>query len=146
MHFGGQRVPKRSFLGSLFNAIPRLVAKVRMKLPCGRQHRFRGFRTLKSERFLRYFRKGSEGAPERRFLTLFTILGARRGPRRSPFWSSRALFLRSGFSMIFELSDRGRREGSAAGAVPPEFLVSAKNSVAIPSRPAAPLRGVRRIS
>ena len=90
---------------SLFEAIPRLVAKVRMKLPCGRQHRFRGFGRQKSERFKRNFRNGSERAPERRFLTLLTILGARRGARRRSFWSSRALFLLSEIFMIFELSE-----------------------------------------
>ena len=35
--------------------------------------------------------------------------------------------------------------GAGGRGLLPEFLVSAKTSVAIPSRPAAPLRGVRRI-
>ena len=40
--FSDQRGPKRRFLGSHFEAISRLVVKVRMKLPCKREHRFQG--------------------------------------------------------------------------------------------------------
>ncbi len=119
-HFGAERVPKRRFLGSLFGAIPRLVAKVRMKLPCRRQHRFRGFRAPKKRQISPLFPEGFAGAPERRFLALLSILGARRGARRRPFWSSRALFLLSEILMLFELSERGRREGTAAEAEPPD--------------------------
>ena len=93
-------MPKGRFLGSLFGAIPRIVAKVRMKLPDASTV-FDVLGSQNSDRFLRYFRKGFEGAPERRFLTLFTILGARRGARRCPFWSSKALFLLSEILMFF---------------------------------------------
>ena len=39
------------------------------------------------------------------FVTLLTILGARRGLKRIPFWSSRALFSMSDISTIFELKN-----------------------------------------
>ena len=65
-HFGVERVSKRRFLGSLFGAISRLVAKVRMKLPCRRQHRFRAFRAPKKRQISSLFPegvRGSSGAP-----------------------------------------------------------------------------------
>ena len=57
-HFGAGRVPKRRFLGSFFGAISRLAANVRMKLPCRRQHRFRGFRVPKKRQISPLFPEG----------------------------------------------------------------------------------------
>ena len=74
---------------SLFGGISRLVAKVRMKLPRGRQHRFRGFR-LPKQRQISW--KGSEGARGWRFLTLLSILGARRGSKGSRLKLANAFF------------------------------------------------------
>ena len=91
-HFGAERMPERRFFGGLFGAIPRLVAKVRMKLPCRRQHRFRGFRPPKKRQIFRYFLKGSEGARGWSFLTLLSILGARRDPKRKPFEARERFF------------------------------------------------------
>ena len=55
-------------------------------------------------------------------------------------------FLRSEILMLFEMFDgRSRmRVGGRGGA--PLNLSFCKNSVAIPSRPAAPLQGVRRMT
>ena len=74
-HFGAERVPKRRFLGSLFGAIPRLVAKVRMKLPCRRQHRFRGFRAPKKRQISPLFPEGVRGSSGVAFSDAFDGFG-----------------------------------------------------------------------
>ena len=64
-------MPKRKFLGSLFGAIPRLVAKVRMKLPSRWQHRFGGFRAPKKQRISTLFWEGIRGSSRIAFFQAF---------------------------------------------------------------------------
>ena len=114
-HFGVQRDPNRRFSGNHFEAISRVVAKVRMSALVLRGALFlRFWGAKKANQHRRYFRKGFEVAWEWHFSTLLTILGVRRGSKRSPFWSSRALFLMCEISMIFDLKGRGPGEGPAA--------------------------------
>ena len=59
-------LPKKVVFGNLFGAIPRLVAKVRMKLLCRRQQCFRGLRAPKKRQISPLFPEGvraSSGAP-----------------------------------------------------------------------------------
>ena len=132
-------------MGSLFGAISRLVAKVRMKLPCRRQHRFRGFRAPKKRQISPLFPEGvreSSGAP---FSHTFNDFGCPPGSKKEPI-----LELATAFFEVREFDDfraeklRSRSGLGGRGGAPlnPSLL---GNSVAIPSRPAAPLRGVRRI-
>ena len=144
-HFGAKSVPKRRFLGNLFGAISRLVPKVRMKLTCGRQHRFRGFRVPKKRQISPLFPEGvreSSGAP---FSHAFYDFGCPPGSKKKTILELASVFFAvRNFDAFRAL--RGRRRGGAGGrGCAPGILVSAKTSVAIPSRPAAPLRGVRRI-
>ena len=81
-HFGAQRVPKRRFLGSLSGAIPRLVAKVRMKLPCGCQHRFRGFRAPKKRQISSLFLEGVQGSSRAPFSHTFNDFGCPPGCKK----------------------------------------------------------------
>ena len=67
------------------------------------------------------------------------------GVQKGVHFGARELFSRSEILVIFELSGRGAREGPVAEGEPPWNLLEAENAVEIPSRPAAPLRGVRRI-
>ena len=119
MHFGAQRVPKIRFLGFHFNAIPRLVAKMRMKLPCGHQHRFRGFRAPKKRQISPLFPEGVQGSSGMAFSHAFIDFGCPPGSEKEPTLELASVFLLSEILMLFELSGRGRREGMAAGEVPP---------------------------
>ena len=118
MHLDAERVSKRRFLGSLFEAISSLVAKVRMKLPQRRQHRFRGFRAPKQRWISTLFSEGVRGSSGVAFFYAFDDFGCPPGFKREPFWSSRAFFLRSEISMIFELENRGARERPALFRIP----------------------------
>ena len=138
-------MPKRRFLGSLFGAISRLVAKVRMKLPCRRQHRFRGFRAPKKRQISPLFPEGVRGSSGAPFPRAFDDFACPPGCKKELI-----LELVSAFFAVRNFDDfralRARRRGGAGGRggdpLNPSFC---KNSVAIPPRPAAPLRGVRRI-
>ena len=81
-HFGSERVPKRRFLGSLFGAIPRLVAKVRIRLPCGRQHRFGGFRAPKKRQIPPLFPEGFRGSSGAPFSHTFYDFGCPPGSKK----------------------------------------------------------------
>ena len=56
------------FLESLFEAISRLVAKVRMKLLFRREHRFCGFRVPKKRWISALFLEGVRGSSRMAFL------------------------------------------------------------------------------
>ena len=93
MYLGAERVPKRRFLGSFFGAIPRLVAKVRMKLPFRRQHRFRGFRASKKREISPLFMEGvreSSGAP---FSYTFNDFGCPPVLEKKPILELASVFL-----------------------------------------------------
>ncbi len=75
-------MPKKSFLGSLFGAISRLVAKVRMKLPCRRQHRFRGFRAPKKRQISPLFPEGVRGSSGMAFSRAFIDSGCPPGSEK----------------------------------------------------------------
>ena len=144
-HFGAERVPKRRFLGSLFGGISMIVAKVRMKLPCRRQHRFRGFRAPKKRQISPLFPEGVRGSSGAPFSYTFNDFGCPPGCKKEFILELTSAFFAVRFCDAFRAL-RPRRPGGAGGrGLLPEFSVSAKTSVAIPSRPAAPLRGVRRI-
>ena len=63
---------------------------------------FEVLRRQKTDRFLRYFRKGFEGARGWRFLTLLPILGARGDPKRDRFGARKRFFLLSEIWRFFE--------------------------------------------
>ena len=107
-------------MGSFFGAIPRSVAKVRMKLPSRRQHRFGGFRPPKKRQISPLFPEGVRGSSGAPFSHAFTDFGCPPGCKKDAI-----LELASGF---FEVRDfdafRGvRREGPAAEGEPPESFL-----------------------
>ena len=57
-----RKVAHKKVFGNLFGWISRSVAKVRMKLPCRRQHRFRGFRAPKKRQISPLFPEGVRGS------------------------------------------------------------------------------------
>ena len=69
-------------MGSLFGAIPRLVAKVRMKLPWGRQHRFLGFRAPKKRQISPLFPEGVRGSSGMAFSYAFIDFGCLPGSEK----------------------------------------------------------------
>ena len=115
-HFGAKRVPKSTFLGSLFGAIPRLVAKVRMKLPCRRQHRCRGFREPKKRQISPLFPGGVRGSSGPPFSHAFYDFGCPPGSKKEPILELAGVFLLSEILLLFEVFGcRGRRQGFAPG-------------------------------
>ena len=84
MHFGAQRDPKRKCLGNHFEAISRLVVKVRMKLPFGQEHRFRGFRTPKKRWISALFSEGVRGSFGALFSHAFYGFGCPPGSKKEP--------------------------------------------------------------
>ena len=118
---------------------------MRMKLLCRRQHRFQGFRPPKKRQISPLFPEGVRerfGAP---FSYTFNDFGwPPRCKKEATSELATAFFAVRNFDDFRAL--RLRLRGGAGGrGCAPGILVSAKTSVAIPSRPAAPLRGVRRI-
>ena len=69
-------------LGRLFGAISRLAAKVRMKLPCGRQHCFRGSRAPKKRTISPLFPEGVRGSSGAPFSYAFTDFGCPPGCKK----------------------------------------------------------------
>ena len=61
--------------GSHFGAIWRLVAKVRMKLPSGRERRFRGFRASRNRKISILFSEGVLGSSVVAFFHVFCDFG-----------------------------------------------------------------------
>ena len=110
-HFGAERVPKRRFSGSLFGAIPRLVAKERMKLPCGRQHRFRGFRTPKKRQISPLFPEGVRGSSGAPFSHAFYDFGCPPGSKKEPILELASVFFSvRDFAAFRGFGCRGRRQ------------------------------------
>ena len=62
-----------------FRTISRLVANVRMKLPCGRQHRFRGFREPKKRQISSLFPEGVRESSGMAFSHAFDDFGCPPG-------------------------------------------------------------------
>ena len=78
------------------------MAKVRMKLPCGRQHRFRGFREPNKRQISPLFPervRESSGAP---FSHAFYDLGCSPGSNKEPILKLATIFFMSEFFMIFD--------------------------------------------
>jgi hypothetical protein len=101
-------------LGSLFGAISRLVAKVRMKLPCRRQHRFRGFRAPKKRQISPLFPEGVRGSSGMAFSHAFIDFGWPPGSEKEAI-----LELASAFFAVRNFDDfrseKLRRRGGAGG-------------------------------
>ena len=136
------------FLGSLFRAIPRSVAKVRMKLPCRRQHRLRGFRASKKRWISTLFSEGVRGSSGIAFFFAFDDFGCLLGTKMESILElASALFEPRNFDdfLSVRLCDecKGRRQGRCRSEAFLTLLALA-NSAVIPSRPAAP-EGLRRI-
>ena len=87
-------------MGSLFGAISRLVAKVRMKLPCGRQHRFRGFRAPTKRQISPLFPEGVRGSSGVEFSNAFNDFGCPPGSEKEA-----TLELASGFFAVRNFDD-----------------------------------------
>ena len=103
-------------MGSLSEAISRLVAKVRMKLPFKRQHRFRCFRAPKKRKISTLFSEGVRGSSGATFSYAFDDFGCPRVLRKEAI-----LELASAFFVVldFDAFRRVRREGPAAEGEPP---------------------------
>ena len=71
----GPKVPKRRFLGIHFSAISRSVAKMRMKLPCRRQHRLRGFRPPQKRQISTLFSEEVRGSSGIAVFRAFDVFG-----------------------------------------------------------------------
>ena len=93
-------MPKRRFLGSFFFAISRLVAKVRMKLPCIRQYRFRGFRASKKRQISPLFLEGVRGSSGITFSHVFFDFGCPPGSEKEA-----TLELASAFFVVGNFDD-----------------------------------------
>ena len=92
-NFGAERVAKRRFPESLFGGISRSVAKVRIKLPFGRQHRFRGFRAPKKRKISTLFSEEVRGSSGIAVFRAFDVFGC-RSSKSAPFFADSAVFFR----------------------------------------------------
>ena len=114
MHFGAQRKPKNSSLWSHVEAISSLVAKVRMKLLCKRQHCFRGFRASEKRWISPLFSEGVRGSSGMACFDAFDDFGFPPGFKKEAILELASVFSRSEISTIFEVSDG--RAGGRGGA------------------------------
>ncbi len=80
--------------------ISRLVPKVRMKLPCGRQHRFGGFRAPKKRQISSLFPEGVRGSSGMAFSHVFYDFGCPPG-----FEKEATLELASAFFAVRNFDD-----------------------------------------